>query len=137
MTLEKHVYQENLDSFLVIAEELQLKGLKSNDEEAEVANQSQIKNQIYEQSEEIYSDVFEGNEDNLLSKKSNNIIALPTIFSGQLTDLDRKVKSMMEKNENQRGHKCKICGKEGHGNDIRKHIEANHLEGINQFFWRM
>ena len=109
---EANVYQENL---LVIAEELQLKGLKSNDEEAEVANQSQIKNQIYEQSEEIYSDVFEGNEDNLLSKKSNNIIALPTIFSGQLTDLDRKVKSMMEKNENQRGHKCKICGKEGMG----------------------
>ena len=48
---EANVYQENLDSFLVIAEELQLKGLKSNDEEAEVANQSQIKNHIYEQSE--------------------------------------------------------------------------------------
>ena len=48
---EANVYQENLDSFLVIAEELQLEGLKSSDEEAEVANQSQIKNHIYEQSE--------------------------------------------------------------------------------------
>ena len=25
---------------------------------------------------------------------------------------------------------CKICGKEGKGNMIKDHIEANHLEGI-------
>ena len=26
--------------------------------------------------------------------------------------------------------RCKICGKEGKGNAIKNHIEANHIEGI-------
>ena len=26
---------------------------------------------------------------------------------------------------------CKVCGKEGRGKDIRDHIEANHMEGLN------
>jgi len=25
---------------------------------------------------------------------------------------------------------CKVCGKEGRSGDIKKHIEANHIEGV-------
>ena len=25
---------------------------------------------------------------------------------------------------------CKVCGKEGHGNYIKQHIESNHMEGV-------
>ena len=25
---------------------------------------------------------------------------------------------------------CKVCGKEGHATDIKRHIENNHLEGV-------
>ena len=43
---------------------------------------------------------------------------------------------MMEKSQNlcrkgkQKAYKCKACGKEAKGKDIKDHIEANHVEGI-------
>ena len=63
-------------------------------------------------------------------------IAIPNFVSGDLKELDEKVKSMMEKSQNlissgkQRADICKVCGKEGAGIAIRDHIEANHLEGV-------
>ena len=65
-------------------------------------------------------------------KQSDNVVAIPDKFSGDLKDLDEKVNSMMEKIENSLPTKytCKVCGKEGMRNDLRKHIEANHLEGV-------
>ena len=60
--------------------------------------------------------------------------------SEDFAELDKMVNSLMEKSENyvsgQRkdGKRafasiCKLCGKEGNGIDIKRHIEANHLEG--------
>ena len=65
-------------------------------------------------------------------------IAIPNFVSGDLQELDEKVKSMMEIGQNKiqsgekerRVHICKVCGKEGAGIAIRDHIEANHLEGV-------
>ena len=63
-------------------------------------------------------------------------IATENFISGDLQELDAKVKSMMEKSQNMApngksvGHLCKVCGKEGAGIAIRDHIEANHLEGV-------
>ena len=65
-------------------------------------------------------------------------IAIPNFVSGDLKELDEKVKSMMEKSSKliQSGgtkayiYQCKVCGKEGAGIAIRDHIEANHLEGV-------
>ena len=65
-------------------------------------------------------------------------IAIPNFVSGDLQELDEKVKSMMEKSEhfiqNGKGRErtkiCKLCGKEGQGIAIRDHIEANHLDGV-------
>ena len=65
-------------------------------------------------------------------------------FGTILQALDEKVKSMMGKGEKMipagnrangapiqvRFSICKVCGKEGHWNRIRDHIESNHLEGI-------
>ena len=63
-------------------------------------------------------------------------IAIPNFVSGDLQELDEKVKSMMEKSQNmapngrERAKLCKMCGKEGYAMAIRDHIEANHLEGV-------
>ena len=35
-----------------------------------------------------------------------------------------------DNNGNQKADVCKVCGKEGKGNAIKDHIEANHLDGI-------
>merc|ERR1719222_722770 len=54
-----------------------------------------------------------------------------------LTDLEQKVKSMMEMSENPapgkttgKGRKCKVCGKEGSMQTINVHIETNHIPGL-------
>ena len=63
-------------------------------------------------------------------------IAIPSFVSGDLQELDKKVKLMMEKSQNlcpdggSKAKICKVCGKEGAGIAIRDHIEANHLEGV-------
>ena len=68
--------------------------------------------------------------------EENTTVAIPSNFSGDLEELDERVKSMMEKSQNRiaSGHQisylCKVCGKEGQGPNIKDHIEANHLEGI-------
>ena len=57
-------------------------------------------------------------------------------FEGGFPKLEAKLKTFMIKSENllpnksQRATICKLCGKEGMISDIKKHIEANHLEGI-------
>ena len=66
----------------------------------------------------------------------NGTLAIPNNFSGDLEELEERVKSMMEKSENKYANgrhladRCKVCGKEGMGSAIKDHIEANHLEGI-------
>ena len=66
----------------------------------------------------------------------NTTLAIPSTFSGDLDELEEKVKSMMDKSQHKLAngrhlaHICKVCGKEGQGRDIKDHIEANHLEGI-------
>ena len=50
--------------------------------------------------------------------------------------MNNEVNLIIEKSQNPSasGHQfadiCKVCGKEGHGRDIKDHIEANHIEGI-------
>ena len=139
---EANVYQENLDSFLAIADELKLKGLNgqtSSDlfEEQEIsANPKPIHKPKATMKTSQSSDVQNIEE-------ASQIIAVSNQFSGDLQALDEKVKSMMEKSQNMINRKrangtlnrettfiCKVCGKEDRSTHIIDHIEANHLEGI-------
>ena len=64
---------------------------------------------------------------------TDKTVAVQNISSVDLDDLEQRVKSMMEKIKvaNGRGaYICKLCGKEGRGDVIKDHIEANHLEGM-------
>ena len=137
---EANVFQENLDSFLAIAEELQLKGLMGKTDE---------KVQDFEVDEKYLPSTFSTstNTNTKIPKASskssrianpgeNRTLAIPGNFSGDLEELEERVKSMMEKSQNkcasglQLADRCKVCGKEGQGRNIKDHIEANHLEGI-------
>ena len=148
---EANVFQEDLDSFLVIAEEIQLKGLTSQSS----------KDLIQEQEEPQYAEPIQESR-NLpkklatpypdLKHKRNVPITAPTTAavailnqsSIDLQALDEKVKSMMQKGLNRlpagkhpngtpkqkTSWICKVCGKEGLPFNIRSHIEAIHLEEI-------
>ena len=140
---EANVYQEHLDSFLVIAEELQLKGLTGKmDEKMERTNGEKQESQMTKSM--IKPSMSNGAKAQRTSPErqttnepdKNRTVALPTHFSGDLEELEERVQSMMEKSQNnyanglRKADKCKVCGKEGMGTAIKNHIEANHLEGI-------
>ena len=140
---EANVYQDNLDAFLAIAEEFQLKGLTGKIDEEEVKEETQ-KPKVFHPTQKQYQPKQTSSNGQLphneiasnIFKKPDNVVAIPNNFSNDFKELDEKVNSMMEKSENllpngqRKAHTCKVCGKEGHGNDIKKHIESNHLEGV-------
>ena len=147
---EANVYQENLDSFLAIAEELQLKGLmgQAEDVEKKMENnytdptpmQLSTKESYKRKKSNLNTEQIQSNLEPGSGKQTPNErrIAIPNFVSGDLQELDEKVKSLMEKTTKQipngTSHAyvyiCKVCGKEGQGIAIRDHIEGNHLEGV-------
>ena len=142
---EANVYQENLDSFLAIAEELQIKGLAGSKYQQESYEAEQLKPKEKYDTESTLSSpkkqqtLKETTYDS--DKAKSNVLALPktsVLSAADLQELDETVKAMMEPSENViqcgklqvRAKICKVCGKEGHPTDIKRHIEAYHLEGV-------
>ena len=142
---EANVFQENPDSFLAIAEELKLKGLMGNtagerDEDLDMAKKHQNPQNLpafnCEKKAPKTSFKKETYGNKITRVEDNSTVAIPSSYSGDVDQLEEMVKSMMEKSENDyvNGHRkvdrCKVCGKEGKGGNIKDHIEANHIEGI-------
>ena len=145
---EANVYQENLDSFLEIAEELKLKGLTRQTtsdvmevQEMCVNPEPMLENKESFKTQTIYNSDVQSIQN---ADKASRVIAIPKQFCGDLQALDEKVKSMTERSLNMitNGKQadgtprqttaliCKVCGKEGRGQHIIQHIEANHMEDI-------
>ena len=146
---EAMVFQEHLDSFLAIANELQLKGLMK-DQPAEQNHpigsketppfQNHLKDEtVFKKKPRIQKSSEQGNASNDTSDVKT--LALESDFVGYLHELDERVRSMMEKSQNVISYgkdnqqkriadRCKVCGKEGHTVNIREHIEVNHLDGV-------
>ena len=148
---EANVFPENLDSFLAFADELRLKGLMGQTENVEKKTErnhadhtpGQINFKPFHKREQSYTEQRQLNLEQNFDQKPSNMpimnndqrIAIPNALSGDLMELDEKVKSMMEVSQNissngSRAKICKICGKEGQYVAIRDHIEAHHLEGV-------
>ena len=151
---ETNIYQENLDIFLNIAEKLELKGLNSKKGEHrklegdDTIPQRQINQPTVPSTPthkidvtletKIASQKSSCSEDQISSSRS---VALPKQeFTGDMRELDEQIETMMDQGENLikhgskgmiRAFACKVCGKEGQKCNIKDHIEANHLEGIN------
>ena len=151
---EASILQENLDSFLAIADELQVKGLMGtkNEQTVKEENDQQVPKQA--EPKKMLKDAqmsspypFPPSRTNVTKPEhikqtsapncdSRKIVTLPNQFINSLSDLEEMVKSMMEKSDNllpngqQKAHRCKVCGKEDYSTNIKKHIESNHLEGV-------
>ena len=105
---EANIYQENLDSFLAIAEELQLNGLlgKTNDvaEEEQHKTPSQRKVSVQKSASNFSSVTAEhpqAHNDNQIAATDHGThfgaMALTSKFSGDLQELDNQTTSMMVK----------------------------------------
>ena len=140
------VFQENLDSFLSIAEELQLKGLVGKVDGDEVTQIIPVKtspktgNQIFKGENSSKSSGLFQNEinDKIPDNEHHEVgktVALTSSFSDDVQELDEKCNSMMEKTFKRQAngyplYRCGVCGKEGINTQMKNHIEANHLEGV-------
>ena len=133
------VFQENLNSFLSITQELELKGLVGNKEEnfedlinAELSysNEPKAKTHMNNTSENCQ------NTTETSSLETENNVAPRNSFSDE-EDLEERVKSLMEKSTKivtesgfRVSFKCKVCGKEEASHHLKNHIEAKHLDDI-------
>ena len=146
---EANVDQENLDSFLAIAEELQLKGLmgKSNADD-EVVQPETVKMPAPRKANQSHKKVTNISRDPSLFQNSSNekmwskepdfdrTVALTSYFSGDFLELDKKCHSMMEKTSTRHKnglhvlYRCTVCGKEDVNQNLKSHIEINHLDGV-------
>ena len=149
---EANVFQENLDTFLALADEMRLKGLSRTDEQQETEGHPQIDRNLKRifESPMLVQPTHKKETDKGKETKQQHS---PKIFSetavalndsvevGNLEMLDEQIRSMMEKGEKKISHNvkgnnqgysriCKVCGEEGVMNVIKAHIEAKHITGI-------
>ena len=135
---EATVFQQNLDSLLAIAEELNLKGLMGNTKEDEVQSEKYVSKSIQTKSMVIpKEETICSNDANLeICENLETQITNPVVYSDEYEELDVKIKSMMKRSSNlissgrEKALICKVCGKEGVNKNIKDHIEANHLQGL-------
>ena len=134
---ETNIYQEDLNDFLVIAEELQLKGLTRGTEgEGEIFEQAQIPLETKQRKPvdnlmKLDTNFESSNvkDANIVCKEARIITAERFVMSVRNEDLDEKTNSMMEKINGK--WSCKMCGNTAsHKTNLRNHIEAKHIEGV-------
>ena len=135
---EANVFQENLDSFLALAEELRLRGLTGGSEaEKEPAKETSHK-KVPLETENFPTFLANSNFDSQPSKGSvDTAVALTKDkIIVDIQDLDEQIKSMITKSDISAGHKkgflatCNVCGKEGPYMHMPQHVEANHITGV-------
>ena len=96
---QANVFQENLDSFLAIAEELKLKGLMGNTDEKGVKPEETPS--VHMNTAAVARKYHNDQQLTNVSNRYETRVAIPTTSdSGNLKALDDQVKSMMEKSQN-------------------------------------
>ena len=142
---EANVYQVDLDSFLAIAEEIQLKGLTGQTIATDLVVEQE--NPIHKRNDEVKKSTSRQMDQKPKANApyTSTAVVIPCEISADLKALNEKVKSMMEKGQKmipagkqtrdgtprqETSRICKMCGKEGSMTLIRNHIETNHLEGV-------
>ena len=134
---EANVFQENLDSFLALAEELRLKGLTGG-AEAEKEPVKEHSKRVPLKTENFPTFLANSNFQSQPSKGPvvTAVALTKDKMSVDLQDLDEQIRSMITKSDISEGAgkgfiaTCNVCGKEGPYMNMPRHIEANHITGV-------
>ena len=145
---EANVYQENLDSFFAISEELELKGLSVKNEGCAIIQREDVKKSVTKKVKPVqkkkeanvlkspsFPDQDSSFEGQILANELDFTMPVTNPLSEDFQELDEKCKSMMEKTLKKQAngyplYMCKVCGKEEIKSGMTKHIESNHVEGL-------
>jgi len=133
---EANVKQENLDSFLAVAEELKLPGLTRNEPSKDSENQPE--SEPYTQDKRKYTKkvhtpkvevVEEGSfDDKPLSEVP--FVSTETVSKVSVDELESTILAMVDKTEDGL-YTCSVCGKtDSIKGNLKNHIESKHIEGI-------
>ena len=141
---EANVFEDDLEHFLSLAEELKLRGLTGGDGKHEqpvtdiqddkrvVDSFPKTKSQDTNETIKVKIDVSEISSDMLpfdeerISVQNNSLVSIENS-----NELDEKINSMMEIAIGSKEWSCIVCGKmASYKNNIRQHIEAKHIEGV-------
>ena len=141
---EANVFQDNLDSFLALAEELKLKGLKAEghyDKEEEMRNppikpDQPLKTEKHPEYKMAVSNKYF--KDQTFANASDTIMTAAnwSETSADSQGLDAEIQSMITKSDLTAGNgqgkmaTCNLCGKEGPFKAMPRHVEANHITGV-------
>ena len=145
---EASICQDDLESFLAQADELKLKGLTGiNQEPIKEEYKAQQKGMVIKSEHsrtelihEIQNLQYDGIDpvNNISSSTQNTIDGIDHKASVGLKNLDETIKSMISYGDkitsgSQAGKRiviCNLCGREGQNTNIRDHIEASHIKGV-------
>ena len=132
---EIQIYQDNLDTFLEIAQRFQLEGLIQQEEEEKVVlnNYKNVKNETWSEdiNMPVVSDVSDSNVsvDMYKEKKESMKIAIQAANFETIEELDRKIEEFIEK-QSDGTYQCITCGKTcKKRKDIKEHVEV-HFDGL-------
>ena len=141
---EANIFQEDLNDFLTLAEELQLKGLSGSSKADEIEENVEHENYVnsmklgfktYLKSQTaVYKEKPSYNYPPQLSHEERTVSILNEFNTSDTLventeELEVKIKCMLKKIEGK--WCCTVCQKNSiHRHHIVQHIEANHIEGI-------
>ena len=145
---ETNIHQEDLDEFLALADELQLKGLAGSQENTmDATNNQKVATKQAKpptkaaQKLEAYYESIDTEANESLTDTKNGYLPLDMVTvdstkmlvvqETSIEDLRRRIDSMMEQvHEGENKWKCTVCGKLTiFARDLRRHIEI-HMEGL-------
>ena len=135
---EVHVYQDDLDRFLNMAERFKLQGLlggSSSEEEIDKERNTEqsMKENVKSQDKVDTKDIFRNLTPTTTNTNTNELatfekVSIP-ISAENLNEIEEKVSQYVEKLDSKR-FRCTICGKEAVlQRNLKNHIET-HLEGL-------
>ena len=131
---EANVFQEDLDSFLVLAEELQLKGLTGA---GDTKNKGTEDLKVFQRG--ISKSEAKPLQTTGMNSKPKTHNFDTTVALNETTDnhdLNKRILSMITKSSEKAGKgqgylgTCNVCGKEAAYQNLPRHVEANHITGI-------
>ena len=145
---EVNVLQDNLNTFLELAEELNLKGLSGSSQTDQDPHQSEPQKRVGAPVKKEHGENPIDSFDAPVSKKrfdpqysekstcEKTVALTNTGLSVELQDLDDQIKSMITKTNISAGlgkgflATCNVCGQQKPFMQMPQHIEANHITGI-------
>ena len=138
---EANIQQENLDSFLALAEELRLKGLTGAEYSEEVPDpisKTELgnKNRANPKGNAETHRTASNGECKMPLNLDTTVTMPEKQESTDLQNLDAQIRGMMTITEVRSADgngfvaSCNVCGKQTPSRNMRTHIEGNHITGI-------